>query len=413
MFKKITSVCCVLLIAVGMASCGTSQTINIQEKDAVSQAEKSTIKNGSILFSTEYDIEDYCQDTFIVSKSDGRLYGVLDMKGKEIIPVKYDNIEFMNKDDVMSGSASNLYIKTTYEGENEVKDTSGKTILNGDISCIKYKFKGYDKDSPFFIECKASSDVYYTGQDLKIYSEDGTLLNEFASEDGERTYLYSQISKECYLLSESNVKKGTAAGSYNFAVDYVSTKLCRKSNEVISEWPETTVGTGKLSSNQECMFSLTDSSTSSICISVNENGEVLSQESFNNATGATMRILTQTDKEQNLLDSDTARLYSSNGTFKLEDNNGNPLYDERYYKAVNSLDGENDCTLLFDENDRCCLIDRNGILRVDYGTIEQRSNNLYVNGQATNNGIYEGESSVCFAVKNDNKWDIYYFNGQQ
>lgn len=87
-----------ILMAVTISACGnkTSQTENeyIQKSDTVNadtyeQGEESAetekkdsdaVENGDIIFETEYKIEDYCDGAFIVSKSDGLLYGVLNMK---------------------------------------------------------------------------------------------------------------------------------------------------------------------------------------------------------------------------------------------------------------------------------------------------------------------------------------------
>ena len=86
----------ILFIGVSLCSCEKKESLSNQSTmidngvtfEASSSSEKyseitqpeetANFING-LLFSTEYDVVDYCQGCFIVSKNDGLLYGVLDI----------------------------------------------------------------------------------------------------------------------------------------------------------------------------------------------------------------------------------------------------------------------------------------------------------------------------------------------
>ena len=62
------------------------------EENTKENTEKVVEKNteDNLYLTTDYKVEDYCNGYFIVSKMDGRLFGVINSKGKEVIPLKYD-----------------------------------------------------------------------------------------------------------------------------------------------------------------------------------------------------------------------------------------------------------------------------------------------------------------------------------
>ena len=123
----------------------TEKAVSNQNTEKASVSEKDNIRkigNGSAIFSTNYKIEDYCNGDFIVSKSDGLLYGVINIQGKEIIPVQFDNISFMNDEKVVNGDSKNIYIKAKYEDQYSIYNENGEKILDGDASIINYKLGG-------------------------------------------------------------------------------------------------------------------------------------------------------------------------------------------------------------------------------------------------------------------------------
>lgn len=67
------------------------------EENTKENTEKVVEKNteDNLYLTTDYKVEDYCNGYFIVSKMDGRLFGVINSKGKEVIPLKYDEVSFI------------------------------------------------------------------------------------------------------------------------------------------------------------------------------------------------------------------------------------------------------------------------------------------------------------------------------
>ena len=133
----------------------TEKAVSNQNTEKASVSEKDNIRkigNGSAIFSTNYKIEDYCNGDFIVSKSDGLLYGVINIQGKEIIPVQFDNISFMNDEKVVNGDSKNIYIKAKYEDQYSIYNENGEKILDGDASIINYKLGGGEtgENNPLF-----------------------------------------------------------------------------------------------------------------------------------------------------------------------------------------------------------------------------------------------------------------------
>lgn len=79
-----------------------------------------------LYLTTDYKVEDYCNGYFIVSKMDGRLFGVINSKGKEVIPLKYDEVSFYNRQEVEQQGADTLLFQVGYQDEEYLLDTNGK-----------------------------------------------------------------------------------------------------------------------------------------------------------------------------------------------------------------------------------------------------------------------------------------------
>lgn len=376
--KKVLSTILLVIITIACIGCGA-----IGSK-----------KNGAVLFSTEYDIEDYCQDCFIVSKTDGLLYGVVDMNGKEILPVSYDDIYFLNKDDVVEGYQSNVYLKAEYEDEVYIFNNKGNQIFDIDVSCVDDKIIDADENSPFF----------YSKETKMFYREDGSELFNYedANIDPIKGYW---ISNEYYL-------------SYSYS-NYNVCNVClyNVNDGLVKTWGLSDVYSheivdGKMQAIlEQIAYSGSDSSIDFLKVIIDKNGNILEETRID-------RSEVQTKKEANteyLGQNGDIKLYKTNSTWKLEDKDGNALYDERYYECYTYYGDENDCYILLNEDSQPCLISRNGVKLVDYGFIDcvqDREEPLSLNGMKTDGRIYEGVDSVCFAVKNEGLWDIYYFNGK-
>lgn len=100
-------------------------------------------------------------------------------------------------------------------------------------------------------------------------------------------------------------------------------------------------------------------------------------------------------------------MYTSNDTWKLEDVNGVPLYDDRYYSCCKL--GDN--FALSNENNEFCIINRNGNLLVDYGLIQITGDTFTYNGHTINDGDYfEGYDDICFIIIENGISSVYYYS---
>lgn len=96
------------------------------------------------------------------------------------------------------------------------------------------------------------------------------------------------------------------------------------------------------------------------------------------------------------------RLYTSNSTWKLEDENGNPIYDERYYECIY----RDECYFLVNEDNQMCLIDRNGNKLVDYEYLTYDGKYGYFMGIAfDSDNFFVGDDGVSFVSGNE----VYFF----
>jgi hypothetical protein len=102
-------------------------------------------------------------------------------------------------------------------------------------------------------------------------------------------------------------------------------------------------------------------------------------------------------------------LYTSNDTWKLVDDDNNPIYDERYFNKY-EIDGENNCFALENEDKQICIFNRNAKLMVDYGVLDMRNDNLYMNGEIAT--VYEDKDCIYILVKDSGMTNVYYFDGE-
>lgn len=121
---------------------------NESEKD-INEAEETVVQDNGYIFSTEYTVEGYSHGYFIVTKMNGKLYGVLDAEGNEVLPLKYDQIGFYNSDEIIDGSMEDMLFKTKYENVYSIRD------CNDEISV------GYRVVKPYLGESDENI-AYYT-----------------------------------------------------------------------------------------------------------------------------------------------------------------------------------------------------------------------------------------------------------
>lgn len=384
------------------------ETSDTAEEDAEEDEEivsTDTVENG-LIFSTEYEIEDYCQGCFIISKNDGLLYGVLDRKGEEILPVKYDEITFLNKDRVSEGTDENLYLQTKYENDYAVVNSTGQEILDKKVSVISYKIGESNADSAFFREDEKTDDLYT--QFIRFYKEDGTLLSELNC-NGSYVSGTIMVSPDYYLLSTASVEQ---TDSYSASIWFENTYLYDKNNEVVEEWGGCNVNTAFYQvEGEKLAFYLQANEGEFIEWLVDSNGnteykESLSKDEFESVVYTDKMKNVNSNEYYNLGENGNIKLYLSNETWKLENASGEALYEDRYYTCKK----KEDCYLLSNEDNQVCMIDRNGNLVVDYGWIELQDKVYYFAGkEIDSDNFFSGDDGVCFIIKTDDENQVYFF----
>ncbi len=94
--------------------------------------EEQLLKNGDLLFSSKYMIEEFTGESFIVSNKTGNLKGVIGTDGEIIIPVEYDDVDYKYSDE------GEPYYMVQYEGEKTLLDPKGTEVcaFSGDVDQI-------------------------------------------------------------------------------------------------------------------------------------------------------------------------------------------------------------------------------------------------------------------------------------
>lgn len=168
------------------------------------EGETVNFKNG-LIFSTEYDIEDYCGGYFIVSKNDGLLYGVLDINGEEWIPCEYDEISFLNGNEYIDGKNDVLFMKLRYENLYTVMNDSGKVILD-QVGGTSLEYADYEigdgstESAAFVVE-------YSLGEQdkgIRLYDQNGNALLE-VEHNGVTMFEFETMISEGFFLAYSNL----------------------------------------------------------------------------------------------------------------------------------------------------------------------------------------------------------------
>lgn len=412
-----------ILMAVTISACGnkTSQTENedIQKSDTVNadtyeqgeesaEAEKKdsdAVENGDIIFETEYKIEDYCDGAFIVSKSDGLLYGVLNMKGEEILPVEYDNIYFINDDEVKSGENANVYILTTYEDKKEVYDVKGNKLFDEAVDTISYEIGTADNDAPFFITSNGET------QERKVYKENGDFLFSITLQPGATYAEIHWINPNLYLIAETE-SKVTGAASVEMTSDGVY--LCDANGNTLQQWDGGFFSNvdGNEGENYWIYLGMDDSTYSKVVIdptgnvNIAESGLSIDELQEKNAQ---LVMDSSHPYEYYIGENKDCKIYQTNDTWKYEDASGNPVYDERYF----TLGMENGSYLFSNSDNQVCVITPNGKKTVDYGYIDLQDLNYNFQGiMLSDENLFADYNSVCFVENNNGMSQVCYFGSE-
>jgi hypothetical protein len=392
-----------------LSACGsTTSNNNFAESNAVVEQNKEKKKSnndGEMLFSVNYDVEDYCDGYFIVSKSDGLLYGLLDMDGKEVIPIKYDEMEFLNKKQVIADNDNKIYLKIKYEGKYSIIDTDENVILDNNVARVNYIFDDSDNNSPFFVSINQNVSTHkgVPGK-LQVFTEDGNIWEEFGDGSNNKIYYnFTGISKDLFMIE-------TIDNHIINSAEGIEVNIYDSQKNVIKHW-DNALCTGNCSVDDLYKFTIS-LVKGEVCeykgITVNSKGEFIEEKDLKDLYEVGLYITKNTDK--NRLQTDEKRLYDSNSTYKLEYLDGSPVYDDRYYDLI-EIKEKASCFALANEDKEYCLIDRNGIKRIDYGTISSDGRAIKFKGKDVTESIFDGSDSICIAVKNNGNTEVYYFDG--
>lgn len=379
---------------------------NVVFKEVEMDEEKSV--NG-LIFSTEYEIEDYCDGYFIVSKNDGLLYGVLDMNGEEWIPCEYDEISFLNKYEVVDGEDDTLLIKLRYEDRYTVMNHSREIVLNN-VAGLSLEYVNY--------EMRKSSDdnvalaLSYTFSDLKrgirLYSKTGEVLLEEELEGVTDFVFHTMISEELFL----------AGSSLNY--DYQKTYLYNMSGEVLNQWEGSCLSNGmsflKYLEDYEDMAEILINSHNYEFWTIDKNGNAAlvceyNKNELENITHSS--VMGQRNSSENDYSNEYFKLYRSNDTWKLEDYDGTALYERRYYtcNAYKNYYGTIfDMFCLSNENGEAIAINRFGQKVIDYGWLTVKDEGWYAEvyfdgSHFDSTKCYVEDQGICYIQGND----VYYF----
>ena len=409
----------------------TETEISKSENDSESETEGiSEGKNYKI--TTEYDLEDYASGYVIVSKNDGLLYGVIDKDGNEVIPVEYDNIQLVRGEEEESDK-DEVYFVCEYEGEEEVLDSNGQKILDGKVERVTPHLGEISADSPFFYELNYTYSTDYMNQDisLRYYDIKGDMLcdiNLLEIEDIDRamydtvdlTVLNTElISNDRILVCIGGALKPKDESSGLEA--YYNVSLYNLKGERLQEWNELATPSGMtVEDDNSFIFVTVDYWAEGYqyeLYSIDENGNLTdlgdleSQNKYSLSSAGQIQVNEESSSSENSSDytlgkNGEYRLYQTNDTWKLEDSNGNPLYDKRYFECWH----KEDCFFLLNEDNQICLINKNGQMLVDYGTITWNGEyGMFGDSEITDDSIRSDGNSVCFEVAGDDENILYIF----
>lgn len=375
------------------------------EKDIKNVESEENEKGDNSIFETEYKIEDYCGGDFIVSKSDGLLYGVLNMQGEEIIPVEYDEIYFINKEEVVESNNLDVWIHVKYEDTADIYNKDGKKVFDSDVHTIDYEMGELDENSAYFISSGDIQNVYnIKGEEL--FSVDK--YQYVSGTNGKVTLIW--ITPNMYLLCAFDIDDETFQGKY------VGTYLYNIGGDLIYQWDGSMIsGNSSIIDNDKFSAYITsdDKTYQQVIISLDgsiTNGETISDNEMRVKT-ANGLMQSYTDYENSvdqyyLGENNEYIIYTSNDTWKYEDLQGNPVYDKRYY----TMSKINNLYLLSNEDNEVCAILQNGKKIIDYGYIEYTGSGYEYNGMAlTESNIFADNNSLCCVFDDGDIYQVYFW----
>ncbi len=399
--KKIVSLFVVFIMLVTLIGCNEKHTESGKDVSASKEVDSISYETLTI----EYDVEDYVENAIIVSKNDGLVYGMLDNEGKEIIPVKYDDMEFLNKDDYIDGYFD-LYISCCYENMNYIFDINGKKILETEDDV--------DYADSIFKNAKAPVFKIYNNDNYELYNKDMVKIADYT--DDNNPYHYEHIiSNKCYITC-------SASSGFLEARTYGSVYIYDYNGNILQDFS----GLNLIEEDynyyayidNKCVLFLIDADADIMferwliegtAYYIGESGNILSQVS-----------MTFGEFEEKCAKEKQYNLYESNSTYKMEDLDGKPIYKERYYKKL-SVAGENECVCLTDEDNSVCVFGRQGNLYAEFGifsgsdfkqSMDSQIDLITKNGNVEVDKIYEGKESIIAVISKSSGSEIHFFTKQ-
>lgn len=356
----------------------------------ISQETKEELQSGSVL-TIPYDVEDYVENAIIVSKNDGLLYGVLNNKGETVIPVRYDEIEIMNKTQYIDGTNEETFLLARLEDTNTVFDLQGNKVLVSK-NTIKMIHLGiperFTTKTPVFKEEYVSPSFDYC---YKLYNSNGGYLCTLSSL-GELICINSYY----YMLIEQIIGNGS--------------KICKYDGTEIHTYPTNLEFKSIYSDgdNNKWSIAVTDKQSGEDFIyTYNETGEKISEEKVEG------QLHNAWNNHSAQYSNKTYKIYQSNSTWKLEDLNGTPLYLDRYFKNL-GIEGKHSCHLLTNEDDSICVFGSRGNKYIDFGVLEGSDHDsiymLGMTGREKVDALYEGKSSIILVFKSSDQSKIMFYS---
>lgn len=360
--------------------------------EPIEDNEYESSSSGTLLFTTEYEVVDYVENAIIVSKNDGLLYGVLDNRGNVILPISYDSVEFLNKKDYQDGY-SDIYLRALYENENYIFDLKANEIIQSDIGVgyVDTAINEYvNEDTVLFYEL--------TTDEYKFYNKDGKLLGSC-----KKTYQYdSRTWTSLYFLSNNYFMCANTDGVGVLLCDYNGTTIERIDGAFgVIKLIENEINNTSYAYFSSMKENKLDNSKF-LKIEFDRNGKIINKYELSS-------MEYHIDKDAHY--PQKYNLYQTNGTWKLEDLDGNTLYDDRYYSKVYSP-GKHECALLTDEDNYITIIGRKGNRFIESGKMQLEGESAYLlgfNNKEKAIAIYEGANSMILTTNTSYGTNIYYY----
>lgn len=412
MKKIIMTVALILSMCISLFACGNKEEKQDNNLNAPNAATSSGEENYSdddingaeerdissnLEFETEYKVEEYKKGMLIVSKSDGLLFGVVNSKNEEIIPVQYDKISFLESK--FTDKLNKQFVLAKYENQYSVFNQLGEKIIdsvNGEVEIVDYVH--YDAST------KVKFALVQYGRFI-LFDENGEKIVETDIDKFARCSPISKewISDKYFILSGISYEGGMGVTQAQFIAsmcDYVGNILENQDGYYVRSYK-------KLDTDNQYYLFVEDYNNAGgglKKVKINEDGRwgKISESNESELEQGTMHAdICLGDEEQ-------YRLFVSNGTWKYVDSNDSPVFDERYF----SMQEINDAYFLSNEDKEICVLTKNGAKVLDYGRLFKSSEEgMYeFDGSRINeDNIFADEKSLCIVTSSENGERVYFF----